>query len=215
MKRHIPIIGSILLLIGAFLIIHLLSQTKNIPLSKELKYFPETIGNYDKREDISFSPQTAKILAATDYLQREYVSDKNQRINLFIGYYASQKQGKQIHSPKHCLPGSGWEETRYQHQWIPIPAKSGQGITVNKYLVSKGLEHNLVLYWYQSRGRVNTNEYLERFYLVWDAIYRKRTDGAIVRITVPFNEKNKQQVLNDGIKFVQELTPILDTFLPS
>jgi EpsI family protein len=215
MKKHIPFLGSILLLTVTILIIQLLSQTKNIPLLKDLIYFPGKIGNYDKKEDISFDPQTVRILAATDYLQREYISNKNQRLNLFIGYYASQKQGKQIHSPKHCLPGSGWEETRYQNQWIPIPAKNGQGITVNKYLVSKGLENNLVLYWYQSRGRVNTNEYLERLYLVWDAIYRKRTDGAIVRITVPFNEKSKQQVLNDGIKFVQELTPILDTFLPS
>ena len=61
-------------------------------------------------------------------------------------------------------------------------------------MIQKGLDRQLVLYWYQSHGRVVASEYWGKFYLVRDAVRMNRTDAALVRVIVPMapNDDNAE-----------------------
>src|SRR5262245_12164594 len=151
-------------------------------------FFPQQVGEWfgvDARIDES----TLQVLGVDDYLSRAYFTPDRAGIGLYVGYYGGQREGDTIHSPLNCLPGSGWEPVSKSTVTIPIkPGSSGvyaPEIVVNRYLIQKGLERQLVLYWYQSRGRVIASEYWGKFYLIADAVRLNRTDGALVRVISP------------------------------
>jgi EpsI family protein len=101
---------------------------------------------------------------------------------LYVGYYRSQRTGATYHSPQHCLPGAGWQITELRR--VALPGPGGSNVTVNEVIVQKGLSRQLMLYWYQDRGRVVASEYWAKAYMVWDSLTKNRSDGALVRVSV-------------------------------
>ena len=145
-----------------------------------------------------------------DYVSRIYGIGQQIPIGLYVGYYGSQRTGDTIHSPKNCLPGAGWEPVRAGYLTISPPG--GAPIEVNEYLVAKGADKRLVLYWYQGRGRVIASEYAGKVWMVVDAIRLHRTDGALVRLVTPVDdgEANAQERL---VRFVGQPTVTRPTAL--
>ena len=140
-------------------------------------------------------------------------------ISLYVGYYGSQRQGDTVHSPLNCLPGAGWVPTAVGRRTLLV-ADSGhtRSIEVNRVLIQKGLDRQLVLYWYQGHGRVIASEYWGKAYLVVDAIRMNRTDGALVRVMVPLRDDGKHaEAAADGAaeSFARALFPLLGHHLPS
>jgi EpsI family protein len=156
------------------------------------------------------------VLGADDYLNRVYhQSGAASPVGLYAAYYASQRQGESIHSPLNCLPGSGWQPVRNTIR--PILA-GGRRLEVNDYIVEKNGNRVLVLYWYQSHGRVVASEYWGKFYLVADAIRMRRTDAALVRIMVPIfgaTADDEAVAVRLGEQFVQTLFPLLPGYIPA
>ena len=109
---------------------------------------------------------------------------------LYIGYYTSQKNGDTIHSPKNCLPGAGWDPIHSEYIAIAIPGD--RKIVVNEYVIQQNQDQELVFYWYRGRGRVIASEYAGKFWMMADAITRKRTDGALVRLITPMSDGEAQ-----------------------
>jgi EpsI family protein len=128
-----------------------------------------------------------------------------------VGFYGSQKTGDTIHSPKNCLPGSGWDPVRAGQATIAVAG--GRQIVVNEYVIQRDQDKQLVFYWYQGRGRVIASEYAAKFWMVTDAISKNRTDGALVRVITPIanNEAAAQARL---VSFTQNLFPQLDEIIP-
>jgi EpsI family protein len=160
------------------------------------------------------NPLEARIVTAlgvSDYVNRAYVSGEGQPVGLYVGYYQSQRTGETIHSPKNCLPGAGWEPIRAGRLTVPFAAVPA--ITVNEYLVEKGPAQYLVLYWYQAHGRVIASEYSGKAWLVFDAITRNRTDGALVRVLTS-TRNGENQARTRAVQFVQALYPRLGKFIP-
>jgi len=122
------------------------------------------------------------VLGVDDYVHRTYVSASGVPVNLYAGYYHSQRQGDTIHSPQNCLPGAGWQPV--SSATIALRSRRGD-VTVNQYVIQKGLDQQVVLYWYQGRGRVVANEYKNKALLMWDAATLHRTNGGLVRVIVP------------------------------
>jgi EpsI family protein len=180
-----------------------------------------TIGEWHGLQQPPFDEKTLGILRVDDYLTRAYVIPSQSRIGLYIGYWQSQRQGDTIHSPLNCLPGSGWEPLSKSSLRIPVmgglrDAPTGE-IDVNRYVVQKGLDRELVVYWYQSHGRVVASEYLGKIYLVADAVRLNRTDAALVRVIAPIGsnvEGAEARAERDAIRFVQALFPKLTDYLP-
>ena len=103
-------------------------------------------------------------------------------VGIYIGYYASQRQGDTIHSPQNCLPGAGWHPVE---TGVGNLQADGRTVTVNEFVIQKGLDRQVVFYWYQGRGRVVANEYANKAFLMLDAARLHRTNGGLVRLIAP------------------------------
>jgi EpsI family protein len=147
-----------------------------------LAELPRALGPWTQSIDVPLAPEVRDVLGVDDYVNRTYVTQSGQPVSLYIGYYGSQRQGDTIHSPQNCLPGAGWQPVEGGR--VPLDV-NGQRLTVNRYVIQKGLDRQVVLYWYQGRGRVVANEYANKFWLMLDAARLNRSDGALVRVVAP------------------------------
>ncbi|MEZ5317513.1 MAG: EpsI family protein [Vicinamibacterales bacterium] len=178
--------------------------------------FPMTIEDWQGVAQPRFSEDVERVLGADDYLTRAYVRPDRASIGLFIGYWASQRTGDTMHSPLNCLPGAGWEPVSQSR--LAMPAADGlPGGDVNRIVIQKGLDRQLVLYWYQSHGRLVASEYWGKIQLVTDAVRLNRTDGAIVRVIVPIGNDPDAEARAEavGLAFVRTLLPRLGPFIPA
>jgi EpsI family protein len=164
--------------------------------------------------EVSVAGRLEGVLGADDYILRTYRNGAGQTADLFVAYYKAQTAGVGPHSPKNCLPGSGWEPIESDRIELGRD-RAGRPIEVNHYVVEKSRERALVLYWFQARGRVVANEYWGLSYLIWDAFRRGRRDGALVRITVPMRVQDEASVsLKAGLDLARTSLPQLSPFLP-
>ena len=179
------------------------------PERRPLREFPTSIG-MRRSQDLLFETQVVKAIGADDYTNREYLGD-GPPIELYIGYYKDQRSGDVIHSPKNCLPGAGWEPVRASSVQVGSIDKPVQ---VAEYIVEKGSKRDLVLYWYQTHGRIVSNEYSAKFYLVVDGVRHRSTDGAMIRIwtTARDGEEAAQARATD---FARRIYPQVSDFLPN
>ena len=196
------------------------SRTEVIPIRTSLATFPMRMDDWQGRAGENFDAKILSILGVDEYLNRAYAQPKQPPIGLYVGYYESQRQGDTIHSPLNCLPGAGWEPVSKGSIAIPVRTslanRAERVIKVNRYLIQKGADRQLVLYWYQSHGRVIANEYASKVHMVLDAMRTNRTDAALIRVITPVVEKEGLVVAEErAVRFVQALFPQLDTYLPS
>jgi EpsI family protein len=160
------------------------SRKEYVPNPRPLKEFVTSAGQWTLAQEGVIDQQTLEVLAADDTLSRQYANqDRTAVAGLFIAFFKTQRTGQMPHSPKNCLPGAGWVPSESGKMTVQV--SGDRSIEVNRYLVSRGDERSLVIYWYQSRDRVIASEYKARVYLVADAIRYNRTDTALVRVTVP------------------------------
>ena len=195
-------------------------RTERIPPRQPLTTLPMTMDEWRGRNEPPMTDKELAILGADDYIVRSYYAPKK-AAGLYIGYWQSQKRGDTVHSPLNCLPGSGWEPL--SGRTLPITVHdsataASREIDVNRYVIQKGLDRQLVLYWYQSHGRVVASEYWGKFYLVADAVRLSRSDTAIVRVIAPIANGTpgaEQKAEREAVEFVQKLFPTLDSYIPS
>jgi len=189
-----------------------------VPPRLPFSQFPMQVASWRGQKTEPLSDEILKVLGADDYLSRFYLTDRI-AVGLFIGYYKSQRQGDSMHSPLNCLPGAGWQPVEKSYLPIQVSDASGQPyeITVNRYVIEKGLEQQVVLYWYQSHGRVIANEYRSKIFMVYDAARLNRSDAALVRVTSAKlgSESTFQDADARAVEFVKALFPSLEKFLPS
>ncbi|MGH7631235.1 MAG: exosortase C-terminal domain/associated protein EpsI [Gemmatimonadales bacterium] len=177
-QRYVPaaILGIGCLLLGAGN-----TQQASMPLAAPLSTLPTEIAGHAGR-DRAISDAEQRVAGMSSYVFRSFSRDGVLAFSVYVGYYDRQVQGKTIHSPKNCLPGAGWEvvaatEDRVDGARGPVP--------VNRYmLVNKG-QKAVVYYWYQGRGRVESNEYRVKLQLLRDSALRGRSEEALVRVVVP------------------------------
>jgi EpsI family protein len=194
------------LILGALLVIQstafygISHRSEAIPASKPLSDFPTIVGDWRMVREGTIEPEEREVLRADDYLTRQYATPSGKSASLFVAYFQSQRAGQTPHSPKNCLPGSGWSWSVSDTIRVDIagraqPLNTIHYIDINRYIVSKGDEHAVVLYWYQSRNRVVASEYRAAAFTAWDALRYNRTDTELVRVVTP--------VAQNGIEFIQ------------
>ena len=186
------------------------SEPRDVPLPASLSAMPLDLEGWRGVEGPRIDEEIMRVLRADDYVNRVYRGPGGELIGLWIAFYASQRQGDAIHSPLNCLPGTGWAPIDHSRPVIDV---NGRAVPINRYLVEKRGERQLVLYWYQGRGRIVASEYTNKAYLLVDAVRRKRTDGALVRITTPVlgDERTAERAAR---AFIRDLQPHLSRWLP-
>jgi EpsI family protein len=211
------VIATVVLLLGA-LTVSVASRAERVPVRDQLANLPTFVGEWAGQPAERFDQQVLTVLGVDDYVNRMYVSPELGSVGFYIGYYQSQRKGSKLHSPLVCLPGAGWEMQQNRLLAIPVTTGSSQRtVEVNRLIIAKGLERQVVLYWYQSQGRVVANEYWGKIYSMVDAVRHGRTDTAIVRVISPVLGSDAQaeaRAEQAAVKFTQAVFPLLGKYLP-
>ncbi len=190
------------------------SRHEKVPAYRSFDQFPLFLGPWHMVQQGVMEQEVKDVLRADDYINRDYGDNSGRLANLFVAFFKSQRTGATPHSPKNCLPGTGWIWTVSDTIPVTVPGRAAP-MNVNRYIVQKGDSKALVLYWYQSRDRVVASEYRAKVYVVLDALRYNRTDTALVRVVVPLgNGVTDQQATDTGIDFVRNFYPTLQSFLP-
>ena len=180
---------------------------------KDLKGFPEQIGTWKQTgTDQILDAETLKVLRASDYLLRNYRRPDGQVGNFYVGYYATQSDGSSYHSPLNCLPGAGWVLSEPGKVVLTMP--DGETFIANKYVIQNGDSKSLMVYWYHGRGRAVASEYWGKIYTVIDSVRLRRSDGAMVRITVPV-AGSEATALESATELANVATAALPEFVPN
>jgi len=206
------LLGLLLLQAGAYYALEF--RGENVPAILPLATFPAELGPWHMVKEIPVEKEVQEVLRADDTLNRIYFSAGRGESYLWIAYFKSTRYGQSPHSPKNCLPGSGWE---------PVPGASGllnvrvpgwsSPIAINRYVVQHGDERSVSLYWYQSHGKVIAEELSAKFWLVADSIRYRRSDSALVRVTIPVSQ-GIDQAVDSGVDMIQSLFPTLLRQIP-
>ena len=198
-------------LIAQAVLFYTASRGEKVPLASPLSAFPTALSNWHLEQEGLVDAETQQVLKADDLLTRSYAAPSGASANLFIAYFQTQRTGQAPHSPKNCLPGSGWQPTTSGVIDVPV---GGETIHINRYIVAKGEDESIVLYWYQSQGRVIADEFAAKYYLIRDSIRNHRSDTALVRIVVPANVNNESAAEAAAIDFAKAAYPVVKGYLP-
>jgi EpsI family protein len=197
---------------GAFFALHFRSIGEGVQLRKSFESFPEVLGTWRGQGDTFFDTDTRKILGMSDYLLRRYEDQTGRSTWLYVAYWQSQRRGNDIHSPKNCLPGGGWEPVETSRLSIPVVG-SATPLTVNRYLIQKDRQMQVVIYWFQAQGSVVAGELDAKIEMMRNAILRNRTDGALVRISSPVHG-TVLETTEALVQYIQVAYPVLRAYLP-
>ncbi len=180
---------------------------------QSLREFPAQLGAWTQDgEDIRFSAETESVLRTSDYVMRDYVLPATGKIsNVYVGYYASQRTGATYHSPQNCLPGAGWEMVN--PETVEITTSAGKTFTANRYTVQKGNYREILIYWYQGRGRITASEYRDKIYTSIDSLVRQRSDGALVRVMTPAG-RDEAKSLQAAMDLSAQVAEHITEFVP-
>ncbi len=165
----------------------------------DLTRFPKQFAGWSAEED-SLDPKVTQVLHSDQVLLRYYTDTNGRRVELFIGYFRDQKFGAQVHSPLHCLPGSGWEIVR--HDKMPLPLNLEESLA-NKLHIEKNGSHLLVLYWFASGGSVVENEFDLKIRLLLNAFKHQTTSVYFYRLVIPFAENEETVALQSLYEFLR------------
>lgn len=203
-------VAAVLLLCGLF-VNWFAARAEPVLARRPLAEFPATLGDWRQRgSEIKFDPQTEAVLRTSDYTMREYLSPEGRMANLYVGYYASQRTGATYHSPQNCLPGAGWVLS--DPQVVDVTTATGVRFSVNRYLIRNGNYTEVMLYWYQGRGRIEPSEYRDKLNTIWDSVTRRRSDGAMVRIMTAAGGDNvsaEKAAANLAARLAEQLPPFV------
>ena len=148
---------------------------------RHLVELPAELGEWRQRGvEIKFDEQVEKVLRTTDYTMREYSLPNGRIANIYVGYYASQRAGATYHSPQNCLPGAGW--VMKEPEYIKIISPQGREFRAQRYVIENGIYKEVMIYWYQGRGRIEASEYMDKMNTVIDSVLSRRSDGSMVRV---------------------------------
>ena len=212
-SKSVRVLSTVLILQAA--LFYGFSRAEHVPPHKSLMEFTLPSDTWKMSQELEMDKESLAVLNADDILSRVYVDEKDgQMATLFVAYFSTQRTGKAPHSPKNCLPGSGWAQMRSGTETIPI---SGQAtpITVNQYIIARGDNESVVLYWYQARDRVVASEYSAKIFTVTDSIRYNRSDTALVRVVVGVSNGDRQKAINTATSFVQAFFNPLKSYLPA
>lgn len=190
------------------------SEVAAVPVKKPLSLFPNQVAGYHLSNSFQSSAEVLEMLGVDDYIQYNYINESKARINLYAGFYKAVGVSGSYHSPKNCLPGGGWGIDTVKKVELQSGIGGQDTSTVSEMLIRNGSDYQVVLYWYQNRGRIIASEYWEKIYLVLDALFMGRRDGTFVRIMTVAEDGDIQAAEERVIRFAEQAMPLLDEHLP-
>jgi len=199
------------LLTGTAVLLYARNSSEIIPARQPLASFPHTLGDWSSTDE-PLSQDVLSVLGPGDFLLRDYQTPRFD-VGLFIAYFPSQRAGDAIHSPKNCLPGAGWTPVSADRITVNVPGHVP--FPANRYLIAKGEERQLVLYWFLAHDRIVASEYAAKFYLVTDSIRERRSDGSMIRVTTAVAPGETPEAAQQRLlAFAGQVVPVISSYVP-
>jgi EpsI family protein len=203
-----------ILLVGVTLFLRVRSHSELIPARENFSSLPHQLGEW-AGVDSNIPQDVLALLGPGDFLLRSYQtsSGENPPVDLFLAYFPSQRTGDTIHSPKHCLPGSGWLPVESNQITLSLQTKTP--FLVNRYVIAKGSQRALAVYWYWAHNRAVASEYWAKLYLIGDSIRLNRSDGSLIRVTTELKQgESAADAQPRLVSLLNGLVPVLDRYIP-
>ncbi len=207
-----------------FYVYNQLGSGAEVPERRDFSEFPLQVGSWQCQDSEQMDPEVLQNLGATDYLICNYVREETgSLINVYIGYHETQVREEgggaaenSIHPPEHCLPGSGWDVIDADVVPLNVPGIEGLPGEAKRFVIARGRDQRqLVYFWYQSRGRVIARSHQVILYRFWDRAMQNRTDGSLVRITIPLPKREPEKAELAFRNFARSFGPLLADYLPN
>jgi EpsI family protein len=189
------------ILVAEIVAFYSVSTTEFVPSPPPLHVFTTQAGEWRMMAETPLDSETQEFLRADDTLNRSY-ADSSGLLTLFVAFFKSQRGGVTPHSPKVCLPGTGWTPESSTRIWVDVPDDAP--LRVNRYLVRHGEYRSIVFYWYQTAHRVMADEYVSKAYLMFDGLRYHRSDEAIIRIVSPITD-GEPAAEGRAVRFIQAI----------
>jgi exosortase D (VPLPA-CTERM-specific) len=213
--NSLPVVAGLILLFGAGAgSFYLAGRHEIVPERQRFASFPVSLGPWQGQRQNLLDAEVEQVLKPDDYILSDYSKGKNDGVNFYVAYYASQRKGYSPHSPIVCIPGGGWQITKFDR--TTYQSKSlGITLPLNRVVIARGNNKELVYYWFVQRGRTVANEYWAKWLLFVDAIAKNRTDGALVRLVTPLYSGESEQAADERLQsFIEVLQQHLNAYLP-
>ena len=204
----------ILLLFATGFFLHARAKSEDVPAGENLTSFPLAVGGW-QGHDVPLRKDVLDLLGPGEFLSRFYVNENSTApyVDFFVAYFPSQKTGNSAHSPRNCLPGSGWYFAEIKPAEVILPGANP--FEANRAIIQKGLDRQLMYYWYQAHGRRIASEYSAKYFLIADAIRYNRTDGSIVRVITSIAPNEDIRSADARVQqFMSGVVPKLPRFIP-
>jgi len=210
--KHTLIASSLMISTAVFF--NYINHSEDVHPNKPLSTFPKYIGEWRGIEQ-RFDDRIYDVLGVDDSYLATYRNSNGEQVQLYIGFYQNQREGDLIHSPKNCMPGAGWKIVGSSIEELDVSDTDYNKIKTIRFKLKNGIHEQAVLYWFQSRGRIISSEYLQKIYLVIDSITRKRTDGSFVRLIAPIQNGGEERTVEYIKEFGKLIFPILTEYIPA
>ena len=197
-------------LFAAAALIIMLHRNTEVPINRPFSEFPQQVQSWQMSSRSEFSAEVLSVLKPTDYLYRQYKGAGGKTVNLYVGYHGGGKDSGGIHSPKNCLPGSGWYEVSTRRGLLET---AGGRINLVRAVYQKGDSKDIFLYWFQVRDRSISDEYSLKLAEILNSALYRRTDASFIRVSVPF-ESDLEMATANGEQFIRDFEPLFRDFLP-
>lgn len=214
MSANLRFAIAAVILLTAAIFLRAGNRKEVLPPYLPLESFPSHLESWEGR-DLVIPQDSLAVLGPGDFLLRDYQNQSPSvpDVDLFLAFFPSQRAGDTIHSPKNCLPGSGWYPLESGRITLSLPGHSP--FPANRYVIAKGAERELVLYWYWAHNRATASEYWAKYYLVKDSIRMHRSDGSLVRITTDLGENETTAAAQQRLEsFAGKIVPLLNQYIP-
>ena len=209
-NRHTPLYACLALICTMLVTSSLVwSRSEIVPERNRFVTFPKELGDWHGQASL-LEPDIERGLALEDYILSDYSNPDRKIVNLYVAYYSSQRVGESPHSPLVCIPGSGWSITKFER------TDSSPDHPINRAIIELNGSRQLVYYWYEERGRTIASEYWSKWYLLYDAVTKNRSDGALVRLITTISPGELERDADKRLQlFIHDLRPTLASYLPS
>ncbi|OPY60107.1 MAG: Transmembrane exosortase (Exosortase_EpsH) [Syntrophorhabdaceae bacterium PtaU1.Bin034] len=204
---------AVVVILTVFAATHAFEFREKIPARESFSQFPMVVGEWSGTKQ-AMDQQFIDALKFSDHISANFYDRQGKTVNLYVAYYEDQRKGESIHSPESCLPSSGWNFR--EAGAVSIPGASGKTpMKASRALMEKGGLTEMSYYWFPMRGKILTRLYEIKLHNFWDALIRRRTDGALVMTITPIYPAETQKDADQRLqRFVTDMKPVLDEFLP-
>lgn len=183
----------------------------SVPVNKPLDLFPQRAGDWVMTGQARFDERVLAVLLPSDYLSRTYENSQGERVSLYIGYHDGGPDSGPIHSPKQCLPGSGWNRLDDEARTVSV---DGRSVDYVRATYQKDAEKQMFLYWFQVRDQFLTNEYALKFAMAKNSFLDNRRDSSFIRLSVMIGD-DEDEARRIGEDFIAAFLPAIQESLPN